>query len=302
MVTDIHILLTYQCTFACDHCFLYSCPAAKGTMTLQQVRLVLDEAKKLGSVEWIYYEGGEPFLFYPLLVEGVALAKSMGFLVGIVTNGYWAISSKDARIWLKPLHEHGLDYLSVSDDSFHYEKRKGSPAKHALKAAKKVGIDTSPLSIQSPAVKVVGPGQGTHTRVIGGGVRFRGRAADTLTSGLPKQPWQQLNVCQYEDLRTPSRLHVDAYGHVHLCQGISMGNMWQTPLSKLVREYKAESHPVCGPLLDGGPAELAGKYAVSHEQRYVDECHFCFCLRRELIKKFPHHLAPGQVYGIKEKN
>ena len=63
MLTGIHILMTYKCNLACDHCFLYSSPSAKGTMTLPQIRCVLDESRKIGSVEWIYFEGGEPFLF-----------------------------------------------------------------------------------------------------------------------------------------------------------------------------------------------------------------------------------------------
>ena len=79
MLTNVHILLTYQYTFECDHCFLYSGPFAEGTMTLSQIRRVLDESRKIGSVKWIYFEGGEPFLFYPLLLEGVKLARDRGF-------------------------------------------------------------------------------------------------------------------------------------------------------------------------------------------------------------------------------
>ncbi len=41
MLTGIHFLLTYQCNFECDHCFLYCAPHAKGTFTLDQLRKVL---------------------------------------------------------------------------------------------------------------------------------------------------------------------------------------------------------------------------------------------------------------------
>jgi hypothetical protein len=30
----------------------------------------------------------------------------------------------------------------------------------------------------------------------------------------------------------------------------------------------------------------------------VDECHYCFEVRKALIDKFPEYLAPRQVYGI----
>ena len=69
MLNGIHILLTYKCTLQCDHCFLYSGPKAQGTMTLPQIRSVLKEARKIKTVEWIYFEGGEPFLFYPSLIR-----------------------------------------------------------------------------------------------------------------------------------------------------------------------------------------------------------------------------------------
>lgn len=68
MLTGIHFILTYSCNFECDHCFLYCGPKSQGTFTINQVARVLDEAEKMGTVKWVYYEGGEPFLFFPSLV------------------------------------------------------------------------------------------------------------------------------------------------------------------------------------------------------------------------------------------
>jgi len=298
MLSDIHILMTYQCTFECDHCFLYSGPFAEGTMTLRQIRRVLDESRKLGSVKWIYFEGGEPFLFYPLLLEGVKIARNMGFQVGIVTNSYWATSAQDAEFWLRPLHELGLDQLSISDDSFHYREEEDNSAKRALSAAHKLGMQTSSISIEKPFAEVLpGQGQDKGAPVIGGGAMFKGRAVEKLTAGLPRRPWHELIECPREELQSPSRVHVDPYGHIHTCQGISIGNMWQTPLSAVVQEYNAESHPICGPLIKGGPAALSKRYDVDHEQEYIDECHFCYLVRRALVDRFPAYLAPKQVYG-----
>jgi len=28
----------------------------------------VSEAVKIGTIEWIYFEGGEPFLFYPIIL------------------------------------------------------------------------------------------------------------------------------------------------------------------------------------------------------------------------------------------
>jgi hypothetical protein len=298
MLTGIHILMTYKCTLECDHCFLYSSPNAQGTMTLPQIRSVLAESRKITSVEWIYFEGGEPFLFYPSLLEGIRMARDMGFKVGIVTNAYGAVSEEDAEAWLRPLADLGVAYISISDDAFHYGEE-NSPAKRGLAAARKLGIPTAPICIKSPFVESM-PKQDQEKGkpVIGGGAMFRGRAVEKLTSGLPRRPCHELIACPHEDLQSPSRVHVDGYGHVHLCQGLSMGNMWQRPLSQLALEYEADTHPVCGPLVKGGPALLAKRYDVDIDEAYIDECHFCYSIRRALIDRFPEYIIPRQVYGI----
>lgn len=299
MLTGIHFLLTYVCNFECDHCFLYCGPNSEGTFTLSQVKQVLDEAAKIGTVTMVYFEGGEPFLYYPLMVEGIKIARNKGFETGVVTNSYWATTEEDAQLWLRPLVDLQVADLSVSDDAFHHGDVKVTPAQLALAAARHLGLSSDSICIDEPAVEMsTVKDQDKGAPVIGGGAMFRGRAVEKLLEGLPTRPWNELTECPYEDLREPGRVHLDPYGHVHLCQGLSMGNMWETPLSTLVETYDPASHPICGPLLEGGPALLAERHAIEHEDEYVDECHFCYLLRLALIDKFPQYLAPKQVYGL----
>lgn len=299
MLKEIHFLLTYACNFECDHCFLYSGPNANGTFTVNQLRKVFDEISKIGSIERVYFEGGESFLYYPLMLEGIRIANDMGLETGIVTNSYWANSVEDAELWLKPLYELGVSDVSLSDDLFHFENEEESPAKVALKAAKKLGISAGTICIEEPIVETdVVSGQEKGAAIVGGGVVFRGRAVEKLTEGLPKRPYDELTQCPYEDLENPQRVHIDSYGNVHLCQGLTLGNMWETPLFSLVRHYDALSHPIGGPLISGGPARLAKEYDVSHDDKYIDECHFCYLVRLDLIDRYPQYLTPKQVYGL----
>ncbi len=76
------------------------------------------------------------------------------------------------------------------------------------------------------------------------------------------RPWRKLATCPHEELADPERVHVDAYGNVQVCQGISIGNMWKTPLSELLRDYDAARHPIVGPLLKGGPARLVERFGL----------------------------------------
>ena len=297
MLTGIHFLLSYMCNFECDHCFLYSGPSAQGTFTIQQIQSALEEAGKIGTVEWIYFEGGEPCLFYPLMIEGVRRARQMRFQVGVVTNAYFATSEEDARLWLQPLADLGIADLSISDDAFHYGDVEDNPPKRAVACARELGMPVDSICIEKPTV-LKEPEQGRGAPVVGGDAMFRGRAVEKLIEGLPRRPWQEFDECPYEDLGDPGRVHLDCYGNVHLCQGISMGNMWEVPLSELVQNYTAGKHPVCGPLVEGGPARLAEVYDVNHQDSYVDACHFCYDLRLSLLDRFPQYLAPKQVYGL----
>ena len=94
MLSGLHFLLTYACNFECDHCFVYSRPGAKGTFTIAQIRDVLAELVRLGTVNTVYFEGGEPALYYATMLEGIRGARDMGFKTGVVTNSYWATSTR----------------------------------------------------------------------------------------------------------------------------------------------------------------------------------------------------------------
>jgi len=278
---------------------VYSSPQAKGTFTLNQIKRVFEELDKIGTIEMVYFEGGEAFLFYPLMVEGIRIARDRGFKAGIVTNSYWATTEEDAELWLRPLFELGVSNLSLSDDSFHFEDEKESLAKNALAAAKRLGMPVGVISIDKPTVEISkDEGQARGEPVIGSSAMFRGRAVEKLMKGLPTKSWQNFTECPYEDLRNPKRVHLDPYGNVHLCQGLSIGNMWQTPLSQLVKNYDCDSHPICKSLVEGGPALLAKVYDVKHDDKYVDACHLCYSLRLALLDRFPEYLAPAQVYGL----
>ncbi len=298
MLTGIHILLTLKCTHECDHCFLHCGPTREATFTLEQLKVLLRQIEQLETVSIVYFEGGEPFLFYPLLLEGLRRVRAAGFDAGIVTNGYWATSVEDGLHWLKPIRALGIADLSVSDDQFHHLNENDKRAEFAREAAQQLGIPTSTICIQPPSVSL----QVTESRrgkpVIGGTVLFKGRAAEKLTAGLPVRDCNELTTCPHENLLSPERVHVDAYGNVHLCQGLSMGNIWENPLRDVVRHYEAQTQPIVGPLLRGGPIGLVKEHGLRISGGYVDECHLCYTARKQLLPSFPQYLAPKEAYGL----
>lgn len=297
MLTGVHFLLTYKCTFECDHCFLYCGPDSEGTFTIDRVENLLGQMKEIDSVYAAYFEGGEPFLYYPLMIESIRMAKSMGFKSGVVTNAYWAESERDAELWLKPLADLGIDDLSLSDDDLHYPDGGETSAAKAAKAAKKLGIPCDSICIEAPKV-VDGGKRWKGEPVVGGDVLFKGRAVEKLKSNLPRRMYSVFDECPHEDLEDPGRVHIDSFGNVQVCQGLVIGNVWKNRLKDIIAGYYPKSDPILGPLIEGGPAELARRFNFDITPGFIDHCHLCFEIRRGLLDRFPDILAPRQVYGL----
>jgi hypothetical protein len=295
---SIHILLTYQCNYECDHCFAWGSPWQTGVFTAEQLENVFQQALALGSVREFYFEGGETFLYYPVLLQAVARATELGFATGIVTNGYWATTVEDALLWLRPLAAAGLDQIDISCDIFHGDTPEETAMHPGLVAARQLGLAEGAISIEPPTgyrdPDTSVPGEA----ISGGDVMYRGRAAEKLAPGLPTQPWDSFTTCPYENLVNPGRIHLDPLGNLHMCQGLVIGNLFERPLAQITAEYDPKAHPVIGPLLAGGPAQLVREYHVAHEVGYVDACHLCYSAREHLRPRFAAELAPNQMYGV----
>jgi MoaA/NifB/PqqE/SkfB family radical SAM enzyme len=293
-LSGLHILLTYQCTFECDHCFVFGSPQQTGTLTLKKINNILKQARD-ADVEMIYFEGGEPSLYYATLLAGVKEAKCMGFRVGLVSNGYWAISIEDAEEFLIPFSGLLVD-LSISNDLYHYSDELHNMAKNAVAAAHKLGIPVGEICVAQPEDTSAASSKGQLAE-SGSAVMYRGRAVCKLVPRTGLHTWDQFTNCPHEDLRDPGRCHLDPLGNLHICQGISIGNIFETPLKELCEKYDAETHPICGPLLAGGPVALVTEYNLNLTGSYADACHLCFEARGALRERLPNVLKPGQMYG-----
>jgi len=297
-LTGVHLLLTYRCDIECDHCFVWGSPDQTGAMMLRDIRQLMAECKKLETVNYISIEGGEPFLYYPITIKTMREAVKNSFRVEILSNVYWATCVEDAVEWIRPLTENQNTELSVSSDLYHGEAWVTEHVRNAVLAAKKLGIRVGILSIKYPQPTPKCPKQIEGVEVGLYELMFKGRAARRLTNlATVKKSWKEFTECPYEKLDSPERVHVDPFGHVHVCQGISIGNTWQTPLSEIIKNYKATENSIVKVLMEGGPATLVEKFGLPHEEEYADACHLCYNARLMLRKRFPQILCPAQMYG-----
>jgi len=293
----VHFLLTYKCIFECDHCFVWGSPSASGTFNTRQIEDVLKQASEIPTVKRVYFEGGEPFLFYPVLVKGVETARKMGFEVGIVSNAYWATDRNDAISWLEPLARLGIADLSMSTDEYHGDKEEAENVKRGFEAAKELGMAVGVMEVEGIEFYSCE----TPKKEEKGELMFRGRAAKELAGKAKKKPLRSFSTCP-EEPPTLGRVHVDAFGNVMFCQGITIGNLWEKPLKKIMADLDQEKHPIIGPLMRGGPVQLAKELGMKPRREYADACHLCYelrCRARE-IGKFKDVLTPDQMYGVSE--
>jgi hypothetical protein len=244
-LSGLHLLLTYECNYECDHCFVWGGPSQSGTMTVETIGHILDEA--------------------------------------------------EAMKWLQPIAAL-LDDFSISSDAYHGSDEGVNYPEIARRAAQQLGIPTDFISVAAPEAIDV---EGAAGQLPAGesAVLYRGRAAQLLASRVDAKPWEQFTECPWEDLRTPERVHVDPFGHLHICQGISIGNLLERPLTDIMADYDPDKHPIVGPLLAGGPAEIVRRYGLPHEDGYADHCHLCYTARCALRERFPDVLTPDQMYG-----
>ena len=299
MITKLHILLTYNCSLRCKHCYVFSDQRAPGKISLSQISYFLNEGRKLPGVKWIYFGGGEPFTQYPLLLKAIQRARKLDYDVGVVTNGYFARTVDAGVRFLRPLAQMGVKDIRISNDILHYKNPETSPAKRALTAAKKLGLPTTLVRIAHPwDQELSGNGTDSADNVLDKRLMFAGRAGETLSEGLPVSEWQTFTRCPRPDLTDPEEVFIDAYGYVQICPGIAIGNACEAPLHDIIENFDPQSHAILKLLKAKGPSSLVNDSADLPAEKFVGPCHCCYSIRRHLIDHYPDCFAPRQVYGF----
>jgi len=292
----VHFILTYKCGLECDHCFVWGSPKAHDVFSLKRIRGILAEANKLGTVNFVSVEGGEPFLYYPIMVHLVREATKLGFHVEVLSNCYWASCVRDAVAWLLPMAKAENVEFSFSSDLYHGETWVTEEVRNAVKAARKLKIKAGVIAVKDPSAQTPCPTHVEGAKVYPWELMLRGRAASKLAEKATKKPWHEFTKCPYEDFGNQKRVHIDPFGWVHVCQGISIGNAFRKPLSKIIKEYDPSKNPILEPLIRGGPVALVEKFNLPHAETYADACHLCFTARLTLRNRFSNILVPDQMY------
>ena len=278
-LTAIHFLISYGCSCECDHCFIWGSPSRHAGMTVAQVDGFLEQVARLGTVTGVCGEGGESFTRYPVLLHFLRRATALGLSASALTNAFWVTSRERVERRIAELMAAGLANLGVSTDEWHQRCVPVERVDTLLEVCAAAGLGASRMETKLE------------------GVMFRGRAAERLAPQMPTRPPEEFATCPHEKLDAPSRIHLDCYGRLHLCQGLNVGA--GTP-AEAIAAYEPAQHPIVRLLLEGGPYAL-GRYAAGlgfePAPGYVDACHLCYRAREFLRPRFPEVLGPEEMYG-----
>ena len=119
--TDLGIILSYRCQNACKHC-LHNCgPSWQNWISPETLEEALQATRAWGHRFQIHLTGGEPFLNFSLLLEGVQLAAQLGIPCYVETNAGWCLKKEDVVEKFAILKETGLNAILISCSPFHAE-------------------------------------------------------------------------------------------------------------------------------------------------------------------------------------
>ena len=141
IVRTLSVMLTYQCTAACEHCGTLSHPRAKGDLSEERLLAAIEAAPALGFGN-VVFTGGEATLRPKRLARGITAAREAGLLTRLVTNAYWARSREKAEAMIAGLVDAGLNEINFSTGEEHLRFVPLDRIGHAVAAALRAGLTT----------------------------------------------------------------------------------------------------------------------------------------------------------------
>ena len=318
--TSAGLLLTYKCNASCEFCYYNCSPEKNGLMSVDMVVNAWQSLKVLaGDSAKIHITGGEPFLYWDHLQQILEQAKklNLGKVDLIETNGFWATDEKIVRERLKILDELGIHRLKISCDPFHQEYVDIEPVKRLAGIAKELLGEKRVLVrwekyLDSP-IEMRGLSQDEINSQYRSAVkdypcRFTGRAAVKLAELVAKDTVEQIAQANCKEAFLSAKgIHIDPFGNVFsgTCSGIIIGNINQSPLENIWRQFHPAKSEFIDTLFEVGPSGLLDRVAKLGYQKaevYAGKCHLCTSMRQFLFDNGLERsiIGPAECYcGLK---
>ena len=285
--TCLGISVTLRCPLECAHCITNSSPRVTEEMSTEEALGYVRAAA--GVVDHISITGGEPLLDRARLRAVIAEGKRLGYIVSVMTSGYWGRTPEGAHATLAELQALGLDMLGISLDEFHLAYVEEDRCRHICEAADVLGV---PVAVR--CIRRRGSDYGDHVRALLAHTKAEVNVNDLVKLGraedLDDKDFQRCAHAPRDRCETVTAADVVPGGIVYACCGpglymrehnpLVLGNALEEPLSDILE--RGLSNPFMKVINTRGPVGLledlqaAGRGdLVRQRSRYTDACQLC---------------------------
>lgn len=310
------VLMTYECTIACEHC-CFSCSPVRHLPMADVERAVgyLMEFHKLDRA--IHIAGGEPFRHYEHLRAILTAAKEAHVAPHFVeSNGSWCVDDGLVRERFLELREAGVMWMLISTDNYHLRRVPAERVWRGLRIAEEVFGKGTTMGFTDEEdllarARNMANDEAWRAYIAENPPKLLSSGARNLAQYVPVRPLSELkletgwgidpsNTCDRE-WDPLWEIHVDPYGNVQTNCGIILGNADAVPVSELASTWY-ERNPFLKAIANHGPAailEIACRYGFEPRDRYPQNCNLCWEMRSFLRRQsddFAAVFGPDEVY------
>ena len=280
-----------HCNISCRHCAPECGPTLKKAWDVPLLKKCITDACGITTLtKRVHFAGGEPFLYYPSMLELAAHAYGSGFVCSLVTNGFWSRNKKRAFAMFENLILVGLGRVELSTDIFHQEQLPIEAVRDAIEILRKLQI---PITLRvvttrkhpvSETLQRLGPDYLDGLEIVGSPVIPLGRAAVAVPEDELYLSVDGVAGC----CSTLLNLTVRSDGSVYPCcagseenPSLSLGNLSTASIVTIVG--RAELNLTIKRLIHSGPKafypvlEKAG-LTEKMSSSYTNICHLCSSL------------------------
>jgi hypothetical protein len=307
---DIGIILSYRCQSGCKHC-LYNCGPRweKEAMSSHALRQALEAITIWPRTPQVHFTGGEPFLHFPLLLEGVRLANELGIPRYIETSASWCKDQDEVVERFVALQQAGLQAILISCSPFHAERIPPARTLRAVRAALDIFggervivylpdfleivqfFDVERATPLSRYEERFGAEGARRILWQGYGIISGGRSGYQLGHLMPRHAAASFADADCaRDILYAHHSHFDLYGNFisGFCGGLAVGDWHELP--QVLADFQEGRYPpLIEVLIDRGPS---GLFEMARERYgyeplpdgYAGKCHLCVDVRRHLVE------------------